>query len=81
VLSHARGIDLDLFTVQTNIVIFRLREGPLDAAAFLAKARERNVLVSQFGPRTLRLTTHLDVTEAQCREAAARLLELFEETR
>ena len=79
-LSRAKGIDLDLSTVQTNIVIFRLPDGPLDAAAFAAKARERGVLVSQFGPRTLRLTTHLDITAAQCREAATRLLELFDET-
>ena len=79
-LSRAKGIDLDLSTVQTNIVIFRLPDGPLDAAAFAAKARERGVLVSQFGPRTLRLTTHLDITAEQCREAATRLLELFDET-
>jgi threonine aldolase len=78
-LSRAKGIDLDLSTVQTNIVIFRLPEGALDAAAFAARARERGVLVSQFGPRTLRLTTHLDVTEAQCREAADRLLGIFDE--
>ena len=62
-------VNLDLATVQTNIVIFRLRPGGPDAAAVVAAARERGVLVSAFAARTVRVTTHLDVTRAMCARA------------
>jgi len=59
--------------VQTNIVVFRLKPGAPDAAAVVAAARARGVWVGAFGPRVVRAVTHLDVTAAQCDEAAARL--------
>ena len=48
-----KGCDLDLDTVQTNIVIFHLEPGAPDAAMVVARARERGVLVIAFGPRTV----------------------------
>ncbi len=70
-LAHA-PVQLDLATVQTNIVVFRLPP-PLrvDAPTLCALARERGVLVIAFGPRTVRAVTHLDVSRAQCLHAAA----------
>jgi threonine aldolase len=56
--------------VETNIVIASLHEGAPDAAAVVAAARERGVLVVAFGPRTIRAVTHLDVTREQCERAA-----------
>lgn len=75
----ARGIvQLDLATVQTNIVVFHLPPAArLDAPALSARARERGVLVNAFGPRTIRAVTHLDVSRAQCERAAAVLAELL----
>ncbi len=61
---------LDLATVQTNIVIFHLADGPLDAAAVVAAAKAQGVAVSAFGPRTVRAVTHRDVSAAQVRRAA-----------
>jgi len=60
--------------VQTNIVVFRLEAGAPDAATVMSRARERGVLVFAFGPRTIRAVTHLDVTRAQCEQAADALL-------
>ncbi|MCW3473070.1 threonine aldolase family protein [Limobrevibacterium gyesilva] len=62
--------DIDLATVQTNIVIFRLPPPLPDAATVVRRAQEQGVLVSAFAPRTIRATTHLNVTSAQCRHAA-----------
>ncbi|MGA5461658.1 threonine aldolase family protein [Mycobacterium sp. NPDC050041] len=71
-------IPIDLATVQTNIVVFRLpAEMALDAAAFVSRARDRGVLLNAFGPRTVRAVTHLDVDAEQCRSAAQTLLELL----
>ncbi len=64
------GVELDMSTVQTNIVIFRLPAPLPDAATVVEQARGQSVLVSAFAPRTVRVTTHLDVDAAQCRRAA-----------
>ncbi|MFO1055447.1 MAG: GntG family PLP-dependent aldolase [Dongiaceae bacterium] len=69
-LSQAQAIELDLATVQTNIVIFRTPPGAPDAAAVVAAARAEGVLVSAFAQRTVRAVTHLDVTREQCLRAA-----------
>lgn len=68
-LAQVPGIALDLTTVQTNIVIFRLTDEAPATATVLVAAKGEGVLVSAFGPRTLRAVTHLDVTAAQCRQA------------
>jgi threonine aldolase len=68
-LAASPRIELDLATVQTNIVVFRVAEGAPDAATMVARAREKGVLLFAFGPRTLRAVTHLDVTRAQCEQA------------
>ena len=71
-------MQLDLATVQTNIVVFHLPAAlPLDAPTLSALARERGVLVNAFGPRTARAVTHLDVDRAQCLHAADVLVALL----
>jgi threonine aldolase len=74
--AHAR-VELDLATVQTNIVVFRLRDGAPDAATVVDLARAQGVLLFAFGERTLRAVTHLDVSAAQCERAAGILTELI----
>jgi threonine aldolase len=77
-LAAGAAVQLDLATVQTNIVVFHLPVTlPIDAPTLAAQARERGVLVNAFGPRTVRAVTHLDVTQAQCERAAAVLVELL----
>jgi threonine aldolase len=63
------GADIDMATVETNIVIFRLPDPLPDAETVVRRAREQGVLVLAFGPRTVRATTHLDVSAGQCRRA------------
>ena len=73
VLASGDDIRLDPATVQTNILVFDLAGGAPDAATLVARAREQGVLINAFGPRRLRVVTHLDVTRDQC-ERAARIL-------
>jgi threonine aldolase len=77
-LAGLRGVSLDLATVQTNIVIFRMEEGAPDAAAIVARAQEAGVLVSAFAARTVRAVTHLDVSRDECRQAAELLAEAID---
>lgn len=77
-LAQSPRIDLDLATVQTNILVFRLTPEAPDAGAFVNQARERGVLIFAFGPRTIRAVTHLDVSAAQCERAAEILVAVAE---
>jgi len=76
-LAGHPGVDLDLATVQTNIVVFHLKPAAPDAATVVERAADRGVLLLAFGPRTLRAVTHLDVSSAQCARAGAILAELI----
>ena len=76
-LAACPGVVIDLATVQTNIVVFGLAPGALDAAALAAKARARGVLINAMAARTLRAVTHLDVSANQVERAATTLAELL----
>ncbi len=76
-LASTDGVDLDLATVETNIVIFRLTDG-LSAANLVARLKTRGILMSAIAPDTIRLVTHLDVSREQCIDAAQALTEEIE---
>ena len=63
----AEACDIDPAGVETNIVVVDVP----DAAAVVAAARDAGVLVGAVGARTVRMVTHLDVSAAQAKEAAA----------
>ncbi len=75
-LAAAPQVKLDLASVQTNIVVFHLAAGAPDAATVVARAKAHGVLLFAFGPRTLRLVTHLDVSRVQCERAAQVLVDI-----
>jgi threonine aldolase len=56
-LASVDGVELDLGSVQTNIVNFQVS----DAHALVTRAREEGVLVSATTSSTVRAVTHLDV--------------------
>ncbi len=68
-LGQLPGVRVD-GAPETNIVIADLA-GPADA--FVARARERGVLLNAIGARRIRLVTHLDVSRAACDDALGRL--------
>jgi threonine aldolase len=80
-LAASPRIALDLDTVQTNIIVFRLADDAPDAPTVMARARERGVLVFNIGPRAIRAVTHLDVSRKQCEEAAEILVGIAEDRR
>jgi threonine aldolase len=52
----------EVLPVETNIVIVRLEEDrPLEG--FLAELKEKGILAVPFGHQTLRMVTHLDITD------------------
>jgi threonine aldolase len=78
-LARCPGVELDASRVETNIVVFTLADRAPAAADVVAAAKARGVLLFAFGPRTLRLVTHLDVDAAQCARAADILADIIGE--
>jgi len=66
----ADGLSLQPDTVDTNIVIFRVEPRLGSAAEFAAELKSAGVLSLAISPTQVRMVTHLDVTESQCKEAA-----------
>lgn len=62
--------------VETNIVLFDLLDGAPDADAVVRALAQRGVLTSAFGPRRVRLVTHLDVDREACVTAAQRICDV-----
>ena len=77
-LAKSPRVALDLATLQTNILVFRLAADAPDAASVVTQARARGVLIFAFGPRTVRAVTHLDVSAEQCARAANILVDIIE---
>ena len=69
--------EIDMTTVQTNIVIFKLLRGG-DATAFCAAMKERGVMTSRIGPRAVRFVTHFDVSREDCVSAAEMVGEVLQ---
>ncbi len=67
---------IDLDAVESNIVIFSLRDRG-DAPAVVAALRSDGVLASAIGPHTIRFVTHFDVSREQCEQAADRTRSLL----
>jgi threonine aldolase len=68
-LAELRQVEIDCATVQTNIVIFKLR-GVTDVAPILAAMKQRGVLAGSASADQIRLVTHNDVGRPTCEEAA-----------
>ena len=73
-LSTLENVVINLKSVETNIVIFRLRGG-VSAAEIVARLKGRGILTSTLGPDMIRLVTHYDVNRAACVAAAEALTE------
>jgi threonine aldolase len=62
------GVDIDLATVQTNIVIFSVGSVS-DVTPLLAQLKKRGVLAGSAAANQIRYVTHRDVDKAACEEA------------
>ena len=72
------GLDIDLDSVESNIVYFRLAETVVGSGKdIVAALAERGVSMGALGPRLLRAVTHLDVGKAEVDAALEALREVM----
>jgi threonine aldolase len=75
-IATCEGANIDLASVQTNIVFFTLKDSG-DAPALVAALKSQGILCSAIGPHAVRLVTHSDVNRVQCERSAAVLVDLL----
>ncbi len=63
------GLDVDLKSVQTNMVFARVEDAP----GFAARLREAGVLINALGPDRVRFVAHRDLPDEAAAEALARI--------
>jgi threonine aldolase len=80
-LASSAAFEIDLASVQTNIVVARMAADAPDAATVVRRALDGGILVVALGERLVRAVTHLDVTRKQVAEAAERLVAAAESAR
>jgi len=83
-LAEVPAIDIEPHSVQTNILVFRLRPdqvpGPADVPAsqrFTAGLRARGVLCGAFTDTEVRMVTHYEITDADVEAALAATREVL----
>jgi threonine aldolase len=54
----------EVMPVETNIIIFRLNDG-IKENRFIEKLKSKGILIVGFGPKMIRMVTHLDFTDEQ----------------
>lgn len=71
------GLDIDLSTVQTNIVIFNVASLGVNAEQFSAKLLEQGIKANPFGEYNIRMVTHYGITTEDIDYTASVLARLF----
>jgi threonine aldolase len=73
-LAQIGGVAIDPESVQTNIVVFEVKDG----AAFQSRLREQGVLTTAFGPTRVRMVTHYGITRQDIDDALERVRRIAE---
>lgn len=61
-VNEIDGVDIDLNSVQTNIVVMEVMRAKYTAVQIVEKLKEQGILILAVGPTRLRAVTHLDVS-------------------
>jgi threonine aldolase len=78
-IAGIAALDIDLETVQTNIVVIDLKRSGLGVNECVLLLEERGVLVVPFGRTTIRAVTHLDIDDEDVDKAISVFEQLFSE--
>ena len=76
-IAEINGLDIDVDTVQTNILYFGVRRPGLTVPALLERLKTRGVLMLGTGPNSIRAVTHLDVSKEGIERAVGVLREVI----
>jgi len=63
-LAEISGIEIDLDSVVTNIVVFDISGTGLTSPELCRRLKNKNILAVGIDDKTMRMVTHLDVSQA-----------------
>ncbi|HLN64653.1 MAG TPA: low specificity L-threonine aldolase, partial [Symbiobacteriaceae bacterium] len=72
-LNQIDGLQVELETVQTNMVMFDIHDTRWDGKSLSGALKEAGVLANATTSRRIRMVTHKDVTEADVPEVLERV--------
>lgn len=75
IIATCDGLSIDPDSVETNILIFDVLEE--DAGLALKKLEEKNILMTLFGPGTIRATFHFQIDDEALEKTGQAIKELF----
>jgi threonine aldolase len=76
-IAKIPALDMDLASVQTNIVVFDISRSGMNAEQAMKKSAAQGLWLVSFGPTRLRAVTHLDVGDDEVEQAFAVLRKVF----
>ena len=78
-LAQIKGIEIDLNTVQTNMIYCNITKLKVSVNDFVALLKKRGILVSPVTPNKIRLVTNRHVSEKDARRAIEIIWKAVEE--
>jgi threonine aldolase len=72
-LTGFEGIDIDMDSVQTNIIIADVSGTGMNADEFVEKCRQNGILIFAFGKQSVRFVTHYGIEARDINETVLRL--------
>ncbi len=72
-LTGFEGIDIDMESVQTNLVIADVSGTGMNADEFVEKCRQNGIQIFSFGPQSVRFVTHYGIGTKDINETVLRL--------
>jgi threonine aldolase len=79
-LVRVPGLGVDPARVRTNILVVGIGGSGMDSATLAARLAAEGVLIGTVDPKTIRMLTHLDVSEEQVRSAARAFARVLDRT-
>ena len=76
-LAAVPGVSIDPDAVQTNIVIFDIKNSGMSSADFLAELAKQNVMGIPIDASRVRMVTHLDVDRHDIQRAASAVRQIL----
>lgn len=76
-LTGFEGIDIDMESVQTNLIIADVSGTGMNADEFVEKCRQKGILIFSFGPQSVRFVTHYGIESKDINETVSRLEEML----
>jgi threonine aldolase len=67
-LAEIRGIKIDLNSVVTNIVVFDISGTRITSSELCSRLKEKSILAVGIDDKTMRMVTHLDVSDGDVRK-------------